>query len=44
VVFLDGGEIVEAGPAQQVFSAPGDPRTKRFISTLTAQAAPHQGG
>lgn len=40
VVFLDGGEIVEAGPAQQVFSAPKDERTKRFISTLTAQTAP----
>ena len=40
VVFLDGGEIVEAGAAQQVFSVPADPRTQRFISTLTAQAAP----
>lgn len=43
VVFLDGGEIVEAGRAQQVFSAPADPRTKRFISTLRAQAAPPTG-
>jgi cystine transport system ATP-binding protein len=40
VVFLDAGEIVEAGPTQQVFSAPRDERTRRFISTLTAQAAP----
>ena len=38
VVFLDAGEIVEAGPAQQVFGAPADPRTQRFISTLTAHA------
>ena len=40
VVFLDGGQIVEAGPAQQVFGAPRDERTKRFVSTLTAQTAP----
>ena len=39
VVFLDAGEIVEAGPARQVFSAPVDERTKRFISTLTAQVS-----
>ena len=39
VVFLDAGEIVEAGPARQVFSAPADERTKRFISTLTAQVS-----
>ncbi|WP_108460895.1 amino acid ABC transporter ATP-binding protein [Devosia naphthalenivorans] len=39
VVFLDAGEIVEAGSARQVFSAPVDERTKRFISTLTAQVS-----
>ena len=38
VVYLDAGEIVEAGPARQVFSAPVQDRTKRFISTLTAHA------
>ena len=38
VVFLDAGEIVEAGPAQQVFGTPVDARTQRFISTLTAHA------
>jgi cystine transport system ATP-binding protein len=38
VVFLDAGEIVEAGAAQQVFGAPVDARTQRFISTLTAHA------
>jgi cystine transport system ATP-binding protein len=37
VVFLDAGEIVEAGPARQVFGAPQDERTQRFVSTLTAQ-------
>ena len=38
VVFLDGGGIVESGPARQVFGAPADPRTRRFVSTLTGQA------
>ena len=38
VVFLDHGEVVEAGSARQVFKAPKDQRTKRFISTLTAQS------
>ena len=39
VVFLEAGEVVEAGPAQAVFGAPKDARTKRFIATLTAQVA-----
>ena len=39
VVFLEAGEVVEAGPAAQVFGQPTDPRTRRFISTLTAQTA-----
>jgi L-cystine transport system ATP-binding protein len=39
VVYLDAGEIVEAGPAGQVFGSPGEERTRRFISTLTAHAA-----
>jgi cystine transport system ATP-binding protein len=38
VVFLDGGEIIESGPARQVFGAPTRERTKRFVSSLTAQA------
>jgi cystine transport system ATP-binding protein len=37
VVFLDGGEIVEAGSARDVFGAPTRERTKRFVSSLTAQ-------
>jgi len=37
VVFLEAGEVVEAGPARHVFNAPSDQRTKRFISSLTAQ-------
>lgn len=35
VLFLDGGDIVEAGPATQVFGNPVDPRTKLFVSSLT---------
>ena len=37
VVFLEHGEVVEAGPAQQVFRAPEDERTRRFISILTGE-------
>ncbi|UJW87237.1 amino acid ABC transporter ATP-binding protein [Devosia sp. SL43] len=40
VVFLEGGDVVEAGPASAVFGKPVDDRTRRFISTLTAQTAP----
>lgn len=34
VVFLDKGEVVEAGPAPQVFGAPQHERTIRFLTTL----------
>lgn len=37
VVFLEAGSVVEAGPAARVFGQPADERTRRFISTLTAQ-------
>ena len=40
VVFLEGGGVVESGPASQVFGNPADPRTKTFISSLTAQYQP----
>ena len=38
VVYLDGGHVVEAGPSQQVFGAPQDDRTRRFVSTLAGQS------
>ncbi|RCS23474.1 amino acid ABC transporter ATP-binding protein [Phyllobacterium salinisoli] len=34
-VFLDGGVVVEKGPARQLFTNPDRDRTKRFIATLT---------
>jgi cystine transport system ATP-binding protein len=37
VVFLDRGEIVEAGPARQVFDTPSRERTKRFVASLSSQ-------
>ncbi|GGA77550.1 amino acid ABC transporter ATP-binding protein [Brucella endophytica] len=37
-VFLDGGVVVEKGPARQLFSSPEHERTKRFIATLTQEA------
>ncbi|NLR99388.1 amino acid ABC transporter ATP-binding protein [Rhizobium sp. P38BS-XIX] len=36
VVFLEAGNIVETGSSRNVFSAPTQERTKRFISTLNA--------
>lgn len=38
VLFLDGGEIVEAGPAAAVFGSPVDARTQRFVSSLNPLA------
>ncbi|WIJ23522.1 amino acid ABC transporter ATP-binding protein [Devosia sp. RR2S18] len=40
VVFLDGGEVIESGPAREVFVAPVKERTKRFVSTLAGQEMP----
>ncbi|BAI75427.1 polar amino acid transport system ATP-binding protein (plasmid) [Azospirillum sp. B510] len=37
VVFLDGGQVVESGPSQALFSTPIHERTRRFIATLTQQ-------
>jgi L-cystine transport system ATP-binding protein len=39
VVFLDGGTIVERGPAAALFGRPEDPRTRRFIRTLLGETA-----
>jgi cystine transport system ATP-binding protein len=36
VVFLDRGEVVEAGPARDVFYAPQRERTKQFVASLMA--------
>jgi cystine transport system ATP-binding protein len=36
VAFLDKGEIVEAGPARDVFGAPRHERTRRFVASLGA--------
>ncbi|HLH93073.1 MAG TPA: amino acid ABC transporter ATP-binding protein [Xanthobacteraceae bacterium] len=35
VIFMDHGQIVEEGPAQQIFSAPKQARTVAFIAELT---------
>ena len=39
VVFLEGGTIVEQGPAAALFGRPADPRTRRFVRTLLGEAA-----
>ncbi|GHD23357.1 amino acid ABC transporter ATP-binding protein [Tianweitania populi] len=39
VAFLDGGSIVEEGPASEVFNRPQRERTKRFLASLAAVSA-----
>lgn len=34
VIFMDGGQIVEAGTPQQVLSNPQEPRTRSFLSAV----------
>jgi polar amino acid transport system ATP-binding protein len=34
VVFLEGGDIAESGPPQQVLERPSDPRTQRFLRRI----------
>ena len=34
VVFLDGGSVVESGPPSQVFGAPTEERTRRFLKNV----------
>jgi polar amino acid transport system ATP-binding protein len=34
VCFLDGGVILEEGPAQQIFSAPREERTREFLARI----------
>ncbi len=36
VLFLDGGRIVEQGPAAELFRAPREARTREFLARLTA--------
>ncbi len=39
VVFMDGGEIVEDGPARQVIDNPQQERTRRFLRQVTQEEA-----
>jgi polar amino acid transport system ATP-binding protein len=36
IVMLDEGRVIEAGSADQVFGAPAEERTRRFVSALAA--------
>lgn len=38
-VFLENGVVVEAGRSRRLFGQPADPRTVRFISTITQAGA-----
>jgi polar amino acid transport system ATP-binding protein len=35
VIFMDHGVIVEEGPPERIFSAPGEARTRAFVAELT---------
>jgi len=37
IVFMDGGNIVEAGPPKQIFDAPRDERLKRFLKRVSRE-------
>lgn len=37
VLFIDNGVIIERGSAQQIFRAPEEERTRRFVTTLTQE-------
>jgi cystine transport system ATP-binding protein len=39
VIVLDDGEVIETGASKTIFSQPARERTKRFIATLTSEAA-----
>jgi len=39
VVFIDGGVIVEQGPAREVITAPREERTQRFLRELASEPA-----
>ncbi len=34
VIFMDGGEVIETGPPDQVLGAPQEPRTRNFLSAV----------
>ncbi|SFP95047.1 amino acid ABC transporter ATP-binding protein [Tranquillimonas alkanivorans] len=34
VIFMDGGEVIETGPPDQVLSNPREPRTQNFLSAV----------
>ena len=42
VVFLDGGVIIEEGPAKDFFENPKMPRTKEFLQRLRSRAGENQ--
>ena len=43
VLFLDEGSIVEAGPAERIFTDPSHPRTREFLQTVLIRPRGPQG-
>ncbi|WKS82372.1 L-cystine ABC transporter ATP-binding protein TcyN [Edwardsiella tarda] len=37
VIFMDGGRIIEQGPAEQLFNRPQQPRTRQFLAQYLAE-------
>ncbi|OII61359.1 ABC transporter [Streptomyces sp. CC53] len=44
VVFMDGGLVVEEGPAEQVVGAPREARTRDFLTRILHPSAAHEPG
>ncbi|CAN7747682.1 amino acid ABC transporter ATP-binding protein [Rhizobium sp. LjRoot258] len=39
ILFMDGGRIVEEGPARQILDRPREPRLRQFLSSLSTRGA-----
>jgi polar amino acid transport system ATP-binding protein len=42
IIFMDGGRIVEEGPAKAVLDRPQSPRLKQFLASLQLGGEPHE--
>jgi ABC-type polar amino acid transport system ATPase subunit len=42
VVFIDGGRIIEEGPARAVLRNPQNPRTREYVRSYESSAHDHE--
>ncbi len=40
VVFMDDGAVVEEGPPEEIFGAPREERTRKFLQSIMNREAP----